>query len=347
MTRVVPVAAGAVWLAACAAIAGLNEEYTAPGARAPDARDDEAAAREDGADESSLPSDVSPGGPKPTVIAANEARPTSLTLAGGVLYWVNEVSNGAIRSCAASGCTTPASIPSHFPHRLGIFGTNVYWTDSNDNAIYEQNLLGGPPSTLRPATKPLALALGALELVWSDSNQVAYCQQSNCAATSRTLAPMQQIATGVAIDALQIYWPDGTQISYCGITGSCITAKTGAFVSNVHAEELLAFGGLLYWTDPVANTVVGCKADFDTGCPAPMSAQTRSPRGVAVDKTGVYWASFDDGTILGCASLPCTPRVLATGQDHPVSLALDESHVYWTNYGSTETNGAVMSVPKF
>lgn len=77
---------------------------------------------------------------------------------------------------------------------------------------------------------------------------------------------------------------------------------------------------------------------------------------MVVDDTNVYWAALESGINGGAIfSLPKrgggTPFLVASKQLRPSDLAVDDTHVYWTNEGHNaageeEGGGAVMFAPK-
>ncbi len=82
---------------------------------------------------------------------------------------------------------------------------------------------------------------------------------------------------------------------------------------------------------------------------------TRYAWAMVTDETNVYWAALESGINGGAIfSVPKsggTPLMIASKQARPSSIAVDETHVYWTNEGRAsageeEGGGAVMSVPK-
>jgi hypothetical protein len=143
----------------------------------------------------------------------------------------------------------------------------------------------------------------------------------------------------------------------------------------------------LYWVDrgtdvPDPSKHVGklWRLSKSGGLPTALTKDLAWPKGLAVDDTHAYWASFTEGRILrlaksGSGSLDTladgqsTPRALAldktdvyflngtgevrrvpkaggasvtlvSGQQHPLRIAVDAAHVYWLTGGTTE-QGAV------
>jgi glucose/arabinose dehydrogenase len=57
---------------------------------------------------------------------------------------------------------------------------------------------------------------------------------------------------------------------------------------------------------------------------------------VAVDATQRYWANSPvsaDGSIWAANPDGSNPKAIVTGQNNPLQVAVDPSHLYWTNQG--------------
>jgi len=81
-----------------------------------------------------------------------------------------------------------------------------------------------------------------------------------------------------------------------------------------------------------------------------LGAAGDQPWGVAVDFGYVYWTTWvaqsgELGVIAWADKVSGEVLALATDQDRPLRLALDETHVYWTN-GDRGEGGVLRRVPK-
>jgi hypothetical protein len=64
------------------------------------------------------------------------------------------------------------------------------------------------------------------------------------------------------------------------------------------------------------------------------------PNAIAVDSSDVYWVDYNGGLVMKVGLAGGAPAVMAFGQDHPATIALDATHVYWT------ASSAIMMTPK-
>jgi hypothetical protein len=117
--------------------------------------------------------------------------------------------------------------------------------------------------------------------------------------------------------------------------------------------------GSVYWS--TAGEIMS--AAIDGGGPIPLAIAQKRPGPLAIDSQSLYWANAgsvryvgggggpgSDGTIVALPLDSGAPVVLATAQDHPTTLAIDDRAAYWTAGGITgpdagTTAGSVLSVP--
>jgi hypothetical protein len=116
----------------------------------------------------------------------------------------------------------------------------------------------------------------------------------------------------------------------------------------------------VYWTSS-GDVMV---APLDGGSAVPLAIAQNVPGAMAIDSQSLYWvnggsvyarddpsgAPGHDGSIVSIPLAGGTPRVLASDQDSPLAIAVDDSAIYWTAGGVTTidggtSDGVVLSMP--
>jgi hypothetical protein len=245
--------------------------------------------------------------------------------------------------CLGSACLT--TLYSAGAYDLATDGTNVYWTNP-----------GG--------------AVGDAGLVMSVSANPLESVQSTI------LVSGQSSPGGIAVDGTNVYWTERTS------TGGIVKApKTGiadgggpvTLASGQNSPVNIALDALdVYWTatgnaSGTNGTVV--KVPLAGGAPVTLASGQSGPSGIAVDSDHVYWVTapqqlvtmFNDagmpildsgvvqGAVLSAPKVPVdggTITTLATGQNGPSVLVVDDTSLYWTQPGKTTGEGAVLKMPK-
>jgi hypothetical protein len=107
---------------------------------------------------------------------------------------------------------------------------------------------------------------------------------------------------------------------------------------------------------PYANTLkrlalaggkVETLATFGAKHDLPKDTTADNGSWLAVNSTELVWAVPSTGEILAVSRDGGTPRVVASGQDVPLRVAVDETRAYWTNWSACGscTKGSVLAVP--
>ncbi|HTB56743.1 MAG TPA: hypothetical protein VLC06_02670 [Polyangia bacterium] len=206
------------------------------------------------------------------------------------------------------------------PIAIAIDGTNVYWMNLGTNAT----------------TDPKAPA------PWM-GGQVMKCPIAGCdgtpisLASDRMLGFAQREPPAFATDGTNVYWSDDTTspaILKCAV-GGCDGGPQA--VSNQGAESLAVYQGSIYWTEFAAEVfacpISGCSA----GQTMPWSAgDSPCAVGIAVDGTGIYWATTAPDAVLACALGGCdgTPSSVMASSPSAAAVsqvALDDNNVYFTD----------------
>jgi hypothetical protein len=167
----------------------------------------------------------------------------------------------------------------------------------------------------------------------------------------------------VTDDDASVYWSDWKLRAILGQLKGVTSAQGTPLYAGLLGtpQEMVAFGGTLYWTQITDSANPGQTSDGLYA--ASLSATTanqltqseKNPSGIAVDATGVYWAD-NGGVGMPNGSVQMEPlgvdggtvTTFAPDQNHPAGVYVDATDVYWTNSGTPPMffDGTVMRAPK-
>ncbi len=85
---------------------------------------------------------------------------------------------------------------------------------------------------------------------------------------------------------------------------------------------------------PLAGGSVEALATFNAKHDLPSDTSADNGSWLAVNSSELVWAVPSTGQILAVPRAGGTPRVIASGQDVPLRVAVDETRAYWTNWSS-------------
>jgi len=147
---------------------------------------------------------------------------------------------------------------------------------------------------------------------------------------------------GVAVDGTHIYWtvPDANTIGRANIDG---TGVNHSFITGAAGPEGLAVDSAhLYWTNGGSGTIGRANLD-GSGVNQNFITGASGSNGLAVDAGHLYWtiigtqftantiarADLPDGTNVNQSFIPSVSGQ-STLQGPPEGVAVDSTHVYWT-----------------
>ena len=139
--------------------------------------------------------------------------------------------------------------------------------------------------------------------------------------------------------------------------GSCTAATCTATATGPHivigtSKKIINTADLtvtapaatrLYWVNEAADQgSAGTinEANLDGTSPQAIITGQNFPFGVAVDGSHLYWTDEGTGTINEANLDGTSPQAIITGQNRPFGLAVDGSHLYWANENSGTINEA-------
>jgi hypothetical protein len=162
----------------------------------------------------------------------------------------------------------------------------------------------------------------------------ADCSAGRCLVT---LASGQGGPFGIAVDRANVYWANTTAGTVMKVPlggGSPTTLASGqAMPLNVVVDATS-----VYWTNSalIGSGASGSpaggqimKVAIGGGTPVTLATKQDQPWGIAVDQANVYWTNNDGGNTLQLSLGGGTPITLGTGSGLPHGIALDATTVYW------------------
>jgi hypothetical protein len=83
------------------------------------------------------------------------------------------------------------------------------------------------------------------------------------------------------------------------------------------------------------------QAPLDGGPAILLASEQQYPGGIAVDDASVYFTTYDGGTVVKVPIGGGAPQVLASTRTDPFTLVVDSKYVYWD-----DAAGEVLKVAK-
>lgn len=161
------------------------------------------------------------------------------------------------------------------------------------------------------------------------------------------LAEGEMFPSYIVVDDTNVYWATKTEIRKMPLGGD--KPVTLASSSGV-PQSLILSGGYVYWTTSMAKLM---RAAIDGSKVEELvdgSASNIAFTGLAMDETYLYWGSrglvgtnTDSIFKMPIAGGPVT--TLATGQVQPAHVAVNATHVYWTNVGDFHDEVGLIRAP--
>jgi hypothetical protein len=282
-------------------------------------------------------------GNMPAVLASGSwAGATRLALNGDTLYWATQ---NQVLSCATAGCPTGPTVLSTSaltPTDIAVDTTGIYVGDSNQNELLMFSLAGSMSPTVLWPSPPVVLDGGVV----------------SAAMPAYSTPPL-----AIALDGATAYFgTTGVSLLSCTPTG-CTNLVVGGTPTVVGVAS-----GLVYMGTQAQGSTGAIASCPEANCAAGLTLLTTGLShcaGIAVDSTSVYFTDLgssgsDGGTVFSgsgrvekCPTSGCrgNPTPIAAFVNFPQQIAVDNTSVYWTDFGSsTDPNasqdGRVMTALK-
>ncbi len=268
-------------------------------------------------------------GGQPTKLAESQGVPLAMLSDGTSLFWTT-AGLGAVYRVPVAGGTTVKLAGSQYPSfGLAVDAQSVYWTTqpallpltppTGPGQVMKAPKGGGPSAVLADDQNvPWGVAVDATNVYWTDFGWGTVTKVPKDGGPAVVLASGQMGPTAIAVDATSVYWTN---------------------VGAVEGAQRVAFGDLSIDSlavEPGSGSVM--RVPIDGGTPVALASKLDYPSwGIAVDSDSVYWLASEVpyqpnrmGAVMRVPLAGGAPAVLIDGQDHPWSLSLVGSSLYWS-----------------
>ncbi len=267
---------------------------------------------------------------------------------------------------------------------LFVRGTTLFYaTENNSNYLTSLNLVDGGIARIGPPqTTPVGLAIDSNNAyAWNYGSFTTTANVSNAdgivsqipldggaplmLSSSNEVYYSAPYLTSISVDATTVYWVTGALGHDGAIMHTAIgnTNATPLYSNQSLPEAVVSDGTHVFWATWGTFDNQGSsnndgqlfQGDVDGGAPMVLASNLSAPASIVHDAANVYWTNLGR---LGGNNLPAlnsgsvmmvpigggTVTTIADQQAVPVSLAVSNGVVYWTEYG-LNSPGLLMSAP--
>lgn len=204
---------------------------------------------------------------------------------------------------------------------------------------------------------PTRLALDGDAMYWTNNTghtgSVTSCPLAGCGGKdAKVLADNQDSPGSVAVDSTSVYWAewDGATVKKANRgDGSGMQVLIPAS-AGYQPARIVVRDGYVYVTEAAAGNVMRVATG---GGDVEILGHSQKATGIAVDGTSVYWTDAQAYTggvyrasVGGAGDAGAGTTSIASAQDFPNGIVVDENNVYWvTSSGTSAAEGTVRYCP--
>lgn len=278
------------------------------------------------------------------IVAQGLTKPFGLIAHDANVYFTTFDNPGQVLTCPKTGCSgapTPLASNQSLPRRLARSGAKLFWTNaavSTSGSVMSCDLpCSNPKPVATGQNAPDHVTVSPTHVFFTDAtNAIRRCEHTgtNCI----TMITAQSVVGGLAYSGVtgSLYWsvPSQGYIKSCKAT-DCATGQpnliqgnpgVGSIATNPGADTMFSVHDLN--PSPLKKCALG-------GCamiPTNLTANTflSSPVSITADDLTVFVLE-STSRVSRCAIGGCSlPTVLSDAAGTPGTIAVDDTHVYWT-----------------
>jgi hypothetical protein len=324
--------------------------------------------------------------PRPEVtLASGQNHPFSLVVESGFAYWATDdeksgdEESGTVHRVPTSG-GLPITVASHeaglisFNHEIAVNAGFAYWIRTEElptkhgdfrKVIVAAPVSGGQPRTLATTSCSYRVTVDANGIFCMDDgdvNVVRLVPLSGGPEKALTSERSTSLGGGccVLVDAQHLYWSSRSAVAEMGGSRIMSAPRKGGTPTALASFPASEAGG--YHMPAVVDDgfiyVISQEHEGNgepgnisllpkTGGSLRILATVKRPQAIALDKDSVYFVAGDGAGVVGRISKATGgASIIATGQDDPRSVAVDDTYVYWANFGRGNSTGSIKKAKK-
>jgi hypothetical protein len=290
------------------------------------------------------------------VIAQGQSSPGEIALDSGQVYWTNYGSGTVMRASKDGKTTLVVADNQASVWGVSVFGNKVYWANASTIGSAWQGATDGSSAPVElysskasnSRMRGVAADEDYLFIAHYDYNQVVRVKLVD---QTKASFPAQK-PNDVTLDADAAYWSNeegslvklartaatGTspQVLLSGLSRPRGVAVDDSSVFVVASGNVNGSDGTLY------------RIPKNGGVAVELATSLHNPRELALDATHVYFTAYGDGTVQRMskdAVAGGSREVIATAQQFPIGIAVDDRYIFWINF-ATGSQGTVVRVKK-
>lgn len=274
-----------------------------------------------------------------TVVTLEEEFVDSLVVDDSKIFWSGF---GGIGAANKDGSGALKIVAGSYPSKgMAVDGQHVYWT-MHSESIEETSRVdkqgASAAELIGPAGYRIAVDDTHVYGVW-------YGVWKAPKSGGETTYLVDNLGVqGIAVDESHVYF---SHWSFDDIDGVYKLPKSGGspqkIGSSLENTDVAVFGDKVFWGSHADSAIY---AVSKSGGDQAVIATADQPFGITVDATGVYWFESDLGNVWVLPAGWTTPLLLASGEEHPRDLAIDDEAVYWISVSNLDSTSRIRKVRK-
>jgi sugar lactone lactonase YvrE len=226
-------------------------------------------------------------------------------------------------------------LASHGFRYLALDNDSVYFTSTDEEAVFRVAKAGGNPTTLvANQTEPGAIAVRDGTVFWvNDASPfaVASCPTTGCSPAS-TLTTTEAYPYGLVVDAQNVYWVVSAENGGLETVARTGGAKQTLAPNQGYSQWVAIDDDAVYFANSGGGTVM--RYGKATQTLTTLASDESEAHGIAIDANDVYFTRSGPGLVKKVAKSGVGgASVVVSGESLPEAITTDGANLYWTNVG--------------